>query len=654
VSKLNSAGSALIYSTYLGGSGIDLCSGVALDSSGNAYVAGTTSSANFPTQTPIQSSLLGSQNAFVAKINPAGSTLLYSTFLGGSTLDNANAIAVDSTGAAYVAGFTASPDFPTTTGAFQTGLLGTFNGFVAKVSGTPSLDFSTLVGGSGMDVVSALTIDGSGQAVLAGYTNSQDFPVASATQLVFQGGYDAFATVLNVRGSGLVFSTYFGGSGDDRAYAVTVSPGNQMYLAGTTTSANLPIAAALQNPNGGGYDAFLLNVRYLDGFLLVPIAPCRVADTRVGQPFSGAFGPPFLGAGTARNIPVSSGACGIPASARAYSLNITAFPRGRQLQFLTVWPTSAPFPNSSTLNSWDGRWVANAAIMRSGTGGAISVFASDDTDLTVDVNGYFDEPSNALGLAFYSLAPCRTADTRTGQGKTGPFGPPFMAGGSARSFPILSSPCAVPAAAQVYSMNVTAFPRSGQLEFLTVWGTGEPFPSVSTLNSITGIVVANAAIVPAGSSGAISVYVTNDTDVIVDINGYFAPRSSPGGLQFYAANPCRIADTRIGQGKMGVFGPPSIVGGAFRSMPLPLSGCPAPAWAGAYDLNITALPSGYLGWVTVWPSGQPEPVASTLNSLTGTVVANAAIVPSGTGGGIDVFASDTTDVIVDLNGYFGP
>jgi hypothetical protein len=320
---------------------------------------------------------------------------------------------------------------------------------------------------------------------------------------------------------------------------------------------------------------------------------------------------------------------------------------------MTVWPTHAPFPNASTLNSLDGRWVANASIMPAGTGGSISVIASDDADVIIDINGYFDHPSNPQGLFFYPLPPCRITDTRVGQGQSGAFGPPFMTGGSARDFPVRSSTCAIPPAAQVYSMNITALPRTRQLGYLSIWGTGEPFPPVSTLNSLTGTVVANAAIVTAGPSGAVTVYVTDDTELIIDINGYFAPWA-PGALQFYSVNPCRIADTRATQGKSGAFGPPSIGGGTSRTLPVPLSGCPAPSWAGAYDLNITALPLGYLGWVTTWPAGQPEAIVSTLNSLTGTVVANAAVVPAGTGGKINFFASNTTDLIVDLNGYFGP
>jgi hypothetical protein len=320
-----------------------------------------------------------------------------------------------------------------------------------------------------------------------------------------------------------------------------------------------------------------------------------------------------------------------------------------------VWPTNGPFPNASTLNALDGRWVANAVIMPAGSGGAISLYATDDTDLVIDINGYFDHPSNPQGLSFYSLSPCRIVDTRAGQGKTGFFGPPFMAGGASRSFPVKSSTCTIPAAATMYSLNITVLPRTGVLGFLTIWGTGNPFPSVSTLNSITGIVVANAAIVQGGTSGAVSVYVTDDTDLIVDVNGYFGARGGSGALQFYSVNPCRVADTRLGQGFIGSFGPPSIMGGTARSLPVPLSSCPVPTWAGAYDFNITAFPStGFLGFVTVWPSGVAQPNVSTLNSFTGTVMANAAVVPAGTGGGISLFASDTTDIVVDLNGYFGP
>jgi len=279
VSKLNPAGNALAYSTYLGGLGLDLCSGIALDAGGNAYVTGTTYSFDFPTQAPFQSSLLGTANAFVTEFNSTGSALVYSTFLGGCIVDNGNAIAVDSTGAAYAVGTTASPDFPRSVGAAQTALAGVYNAFAAKLApGGGSLVYSTFLGGSGSDNATAVTVDAAGQAVVGGYTSSPNFPSVAALQTAFQGVFDAFAAVVNAGGAGLVYSSWLGGGSDDRAYGVALLPGNRLLLAGSTSSSNFPTAGAIANTLSGNYDAFVLNVTYqsLPSVQNLPIEPTGV------------------------------------------------------------------------------------------------------------------------------------------------------------------------------------------------------------------------------------------------------------------------------------------------------------------------------------------------------------------------------------------
>jgi len=250
--------------------------------------------------------------------------------------------------------------------------------------------------------------------------------------------------------------------------------------------------------------------------------------------------------------------------------------------------------------------------------------------------------SSAGALLFVPVTPCRVADTR---GAAGPFGGPTMAGGSNRSFAIPQSSCGIPATAQAYSLNVTVVP-AGSLSYLTLWPTGQSQPLVSTLNSLGGAVTANAAIVPAGASGAVSVFVTNTTDVVLDIDGYF---SNAGGAAFYAATPCRVADTRNPNGALGG---PSLSGGQTRDFPVLSSNCGISASASAYSMNVTVVPAGHLSYLTTWPTGQPQPLVSTLNSFTGKVVANAALVPSGAGGAISVFVTDLTDVVLDANGYF--
>jgi probable HAF family extracellular repeat protein len=362
----------------------------------------------------------------------------------------------------------------------------------------------------------------------------------------------------------------------------------------------------------------------------VPVTPCRVADTRTGGS--------ALAGGTARSFAIPQSGCGIPATARAYSLNVTAAPQG-PLGYLTLWPTGMPQPYVSTLNSWDGSVVANAAIVPAGQDGAISVYVSNPADVILDIDGYFDDDA---GDSFYPVQPCRVADTRYQT---------ELSAHEVRNFPVLSSRCGLPPAATAYSMNVTVVPADGPLAYLTTWAAGQPQPYVSTLNSFAGKVVANAAIVPAGTGGATAVYVTNPTQVILDTNGYFAPAGGTGGLTFYPAAPCRVADTRNDDGP---FGGPILAAGTTRSFAIPASDCSIPATAAAYSLYITAVPDGPLNYLTAWPAGALQPLASTLNSFDGAVVANAAIVPAGAGGAVNVYVTGRTHVILDINGYFAP
>ena len=393
---------------------------------------------------------------------------------------------------------------------------------------------------------------------------------------------------------------------------------------------------------GGNTGAALLLTPMQGRF--VPVAPCRIADTRLAP---GSFGGPALAAGAARSFPIPQSACGIPATAQAYALNVTVVPQG-PLGYLTLWPTSMDQPLVSTLNSFQGSVVANAAIVPAGQNGAVSVYVTNPTDLILDIDGYFDATS---GDSFYTVPPCRLADTRLPAGSSSDtLHGPSMDDHETRAFPVLSTSCGLPATAAAYSTNVTVIP-AGLLSFLTTWATGQPQPLVSTLNALNGGIVANAAIVPAGTNGAVSVYVTNRTDVVLDTNGYFAPTGGTGGLTFYPVTPCRVADTREADGP---FGGPVMAAATLRSFAIPASDCSIPATAAAYSLNVTAVPNGPLGFLTAWPTGLPLPFVSTLNSPTGTVVANAAIVPAGANGAVSVYVTNQTHVILDINGYFAP
>ncbi len=249
-------------------------------------------------------------------------------------------------------------------------------------------------------------------------------------------------------------------------------------------------------------------------------------------------------------------------------------------------------------------------------------------------------------LQFVAVTPCRVADTRLAPGA---FGGPALQGQTSRDFAIPDSTCSIPNTAAAYSLNVAVVPHGG-LGYLTVWPAGQTRPVLATLNSVDGRIKANAAIIPAGTNQAISVYATQTTDVILDIDGYFVPASSTT-LAFFPLTPCRVADTR---GTNGPLGGPFLSGRLERIFPVLSSSCVIPDTAQAYSLNFAAIPHGGLGYMTVWPTGQTKPLVSTLNALTGTVTANAAIVPAGQQGAISVYPSSDTDLVIDVDGYFAP
>lgn len=265
----------LSYATYLGGSGSDGIVSISVDSAGNAYVAGSTTSVNFPTANAFQPLIGGSEDVIVAKLNANGSALLYSTYLGGRVNERAVDIAVDSSGAAYVTGDTNSADFPTTPGAFQTAFAGgDRDAFVFKLNGRgDALEYSTYLGGrvSGRalccgagDSGRGIAVDATGNAYVVGETDSDDFPItAGAFQTTPGGGSDeGFITKINATGSGLVYSSYIGGSDGDDAEGVAVDSDGNAYVAGGTRSRNFPVTpGSFQTSFGGGEnDLFIIKV----------------------------------------------------------------------------------------------------------------------------------------------------------------------------------------------------------------------------------------------------------------------------------------------------------------------------------------------------------------------------------------------------------
>ena len=254
VSKLNPTGTALVYSTFIGGTNFDWGRDIEVDAAGNAYVTGQTRSSNFPTTGGAFDRSFNVDNcprcgidqydAFVAKLNPAGSSLVYSTFLGGTDLDDSLGIAIDGARNAYVTGQTVSSNFPVTAGAFDRTANGGFDAFVTKLNAAGSaLVYSTRLGGEDNELPEDVEVDGTGSAFVGGSTRSAGFPTTTGPPHrggAFDERFDVFATRLNPAGSALVFSTLAGGSHNDFASDFAIDAAGNAYLVGSSQSPDFP------------------------------------------------------------------------------------------------------------------------------------------------------------------------------------------------------------------------------------------------------------------------------------------------------------------------------------------------------------------------------------------------------------------------------
>jgi hypothetical protein len=706
LTKLKPDGSGLAWSTFVGyplqggtSGGVTLITPPRLDSKGNVYVEGM-SSAGYPQVNGLQASPGGNPQVFVTKYDPTGSTVFFSSFVGdgGATGYTATpaAMDVDPQGNIYVGGNTHAPDLPTTAGAFQTKATNTSGmGFIAKidpfVTTTTALAIVPTTASVGQTVTFTATVYTNQNGTASGTVNFLNGAALLGTGALDANGVATFSTSGLPAGAYSVTAAYLGdgtlapstssaqslpinsgsagqeptigglspssASAGGAAFTLTVNGTN--FVSGATVNwgstalsttlvsasqltASVPasliattgVVSVTVTTSEGTSNSLAFTVQ--GALLFVPMTPCRLVDTRNA---TGPFGGPSIAGKSSRSFVIPNSACAVPSTVTAYSLNVTVIPKAG-LGYLTVWPTGVTQPVASTLNS-DGRAKANAAIVPAGTNGAISVYATDATDVVLDINGYFVPATSTSALAFYPLTPCRVADTRNG---SGPLGGPSLVGMAARAFPILTSACNIPSSAQAYSLNFTAVPQAG-LGYLSAWPTGLAWPGVSTLNvSPNNPVVANAAIVPAGTAGEINLLGSNNTDVVIDINGYFAlPSSAAGGQSLYTVTPCRVLDTRSSSGLMNGTLPVNITSGS----------CGIPSGAEAFVLNGTVVPTRGLGYLTLWPENEAQPAVSTLNADDGVIASNMAIVPT-TNGSIDAFSSSATQLILDVSGYFAP
>jgi hypothetical protein len=353
VSQISTSGATLLFSTYLAGNVIDLANGIALDSAENIYVAGGTASSNFPTVNPFQASPGGGEDGFITKLaapNPtSGSSILYSSYIGGLSFDQATAIAVDaSTGDVFIAGFTSSADFPTVA-PFQSSLGGggtaAQNGWVAEVkqaSNVPTLHFSTYLGGSLFDRINGIAIDSSEDVYVTGFTESPDFPLQSEL-LTFGGQEDAFVTEFAPGGGTLLFSTYFGGTGQTVGNAIALDTSKNIYFAGSTTAPDYPTRIPLIATLGG----------FFGNAVVTEISPQGSTGFLFSSYFGGSDPTDFTFPGDSAN------GIAVDASGNIYLAGVTS-----TFDFSTVDPHQTAMPNTSE----------TALVARIGTGSATVLF----------------------------------------------------------------------------------------------------------------------------------------------------------------------------------------------------------------------------------------------------------------------------------------
>ncbi len=277
VTKLSASGDSILYSTYLGGAtGDDQGTAIAVAADGSVVVVGNTNADDFPMSSPYQSSLSGDKNMFIARLDPSGSALTYSTYLGGTGSDYATGVQVDGSGRAVVAGYTSSADFPVVN-AFDTDLGGSQDATVLRLSADgQTVDYATYYGGSGTDAALGLALAADGSPVLCGYSSSSDLPLESPYDDSFNGGSlgDAFIAHFNTDASALSFATYLGGGANDICIAIDISSTGSYWLHGYTASSGFPLVNAFDNTFSGANETFLCQ--------LDPGGPTLVFSTFLG------------------------------------------------------------------------------------------------------------------------------------------------------------------------------------------------------------------------------------------------------------------------------------------------------------------------------------------------------------------------------------
>ena len=332
---------------------------------------------------------------------------------------------------------------------------------------------------------------------------------------------------------------------------------------------------------------------------------------------------------------------GVPPNASAISLNVTAVNPSAS-GFVTIWPCSVSRPLTSNLNFVAGDVVPNGVIASIGSNGSICFYSSQETDLIVDIAGWFE------GTAYSGATPFRVTDTRDFPGKTGSNNLLTLEVSELSVFNAAGSATTVPTDISAVALNVTVVSPT-DAGFITVWPCDVDRPLSSNVNYAAGQVVANGVIAPVSADGTVCLYSQADTDLVVDLAGWFPDQS------FTGSTPTRLADTRDGTGgRLGALSSADELSVPVHNISLVVNGQSemVPVTATAVALNVTVVNPSVPGFITVWPCGLERPLASNLNFVADQVVANNVVAPIGNEGSICVFSSATADVIVDIAGWF--
>lgn len=426
-------------------------------------------------------------------------------------------------------------------------------------------------------------------------------------------------------------------------YTVTASPGGAQCSTRVGVNAD-PLGCTITGlTNGSPYTFEVMATNALGqgpgaqtavvspGAALVSLTPVRIADTRVGEPVTFPTQKQPQAGGTTLEVPVA-GSFGVPADAGAVSLNVTVVGPSTP-GYVTAYPCGTDRPLTSNVNFVATQVVPNAVLSGVGAGGRVCIFTSATTNLVVDLNGWLPK-----GAGFSTTGPTRVADTRP------PSQQPTIPAGGTLEVPVVGK-FGVPADAAALSLNVTAV-GPGAAGFLTVYPCGQTRPNASSLNYAAGQTVPNAVISKVGTGGAICVFSQQTTNVIVDLNGWFAQSPS-----FTSLTPTRVADTRAGEPV--AFPLPKQTLSAGQTLEIPVTGqFGVPTDAGAVTLNVTAVGPSAAGFLTVFPCGVAQPNSSNVNYVAGQIVPNAVITAVGASGKVCVFTPQATNLVVDVGGWF--